>query len=96
VAPTSVHLSSRRGLAQWHLTYGIITGVNKVLSVLTGHCRTHSMKNLSCMSYLGKGNASIVVAGCQSTMIKIDIERGRIVEEVHTVFDEEVVNAQVQ
>lgn len=48
------------------------------------------------MSYLGKGNASIVVAGCQSTMIKIDIERGRIVEEVHTVFDEEVVNAQVQ
>lgn len=96
VAPTSVHLSSRRGLTQWHLTYGAITGANEVLSVLTGRCRTHSMKNLSCMSYLGKGNAFIVVAGCQSTMTKIDIERGRIVEEVRTIFDEGVVDAQVQ
>ncbi len=48
------------------------------------------------MSYLGKGNAFIVVAGCQSTMTKIDIERGRIVEEVRTIFDEGVVDAQVQ
>lgn len=96
VAPTSVHLSSRRGLTQWHLTYGTITGANEVLSVLTGHRRTHSMKNLSCMSYLGKGNAFIVVAGCQSTMMKVDVERGRIVDEVHSTLDEEVVDAEVQ
>lgn len=62
--------------------------------MLTADCRTPSMKNLSCMSYLGKGNAFIVVAGCQSTMSKIDIERGRIVEEVCVISDEEIANAQ--
>ena len=49
---------------------------------LTGNCRTGAMKNLSCMSYVGKGNAFIVVAGCQDMMLKIDVEKGRIVEEV--------------
>ena len=44
--------------------------------------RTEAMRNLSCMSYMGKGNAFIVVAGCQNVMQKIDVERGRIVEEV--------------
>lgn len=34
------------------------------------------------MSYLGKDNATIVVAGCQDVMLKIDIEKGRIVQEV--------------
>ena len=41
------------------------------------------MKNLSCMSYMGKGNGYVVVAGCQNVMLKIDIEKGRIVEEVY-------------
>ena len=44
--------------------------------------RTKTMRNLSCMSYMGKGNVSIVVAGCQNVMLKVDVERGRIVEEV--------------
>ena len=34
------------------------------------------------MSYLGKDNATIVVAGCQGVMLKIDIEKGRVVQEV--------------
>ena len=50
---------------------------------LTTNCRTNEMKNLSCMSYVGKGNAFIVVAGCQDVMLKIDVERGRIIEEVY-------------
>ncbi|MCJ1380114.1 poly(A)-specific ribonuclease [Xylographa soralifera] len=65
VAATSVHLSSRRGLTQWHNA-------------------TKAMRDLSCMSYMGKGNAFFVVAGCQNVMLKIDIERGRIVEEIPT------------
>ncbi|MCJ1419496.1 poly(A)-specific ribonuclease [Xylographa parallela] len=46
--------------------------------------RTKAMRNLSCMSYMGKGNVSIVVAGCQNVMLKVDVERGRIVEEIPT------------
>ena len=55
------------------------------------------MKNLSCMSYIGKGNAFIVVAGCQGIMLKVDIERGRIVEEVYTdeYFHGEAADAQL-
>ena len=34
------------------------------------------------MSYLGKDNAVIIVAGCQNTMFKIDVDKGRILEEV--------------
>lgn len=41
------------------------------------------MVNLCCMSFLGKENSSeIVVAGCQSIMYKIDIEKGHVTEEV--------------
>ena len=40
------------------------------------------MKDLCCMSYLGKDNAVIIVAGCQNTMFKIDVDKGRILEEV--------------
>ena len=47
------------------------------------------------MSYLGKSNAFIVAAGCQSTMLKIDIERGRIVDEVCTIHEEEALDAQL-
>jgi hypothetical protein len=45
------------------------------------------MKNLSCMSYLGKGNASIIAAGCQNIMLKIDIEKGIVTEEVHMAVE---------
>ena len=40
------------------------------------------MKDLCCMSYLGKDNAFIIAAGRQDKMFKIDIEKGQIVEEV--------------
>lgn len=41
-----------------------------------------SMKALCCMSFLGKSSPEILVAGCQNVMFKIDIEQGRITEEV--------------
>lgn len=34
------------------------------------------------MTFLGKSNSEILVAGCQNAMFKIDIERGHIIEEV--------------
>ena len=34
------------------------------------------------MSFLGKSSSEIIVAGCQNVMFKIDIEQGRIIEEV--------------
>ena len=50
--------------------------------------RDGTMKDLRCMSYLGKDNAMIIAAGCQDVMFKIDIEKGRVVEEViSNIFD---------
>lgn len=40
------------------------------------------MTRLSCMSFLGKDSPEILVAGCQSIMYKIDMEKGQIVQEV--------------
>ena len=34
------------------------------------------------MSYVGKGHSHIIVAGCQDTMLKVDIEKGRVIEMV--------------
>lgn len=34
------------------------------------------------MSFLGKDSSEILVAGCQSTMYKIDVERGIVIQEV--------------
>ncbi|KAI9702842.1 MAG: poly(A)-specific ribonuclease [Candelina mexicana] len=65
VASRSVHMSLRRGLAQWHISHD-------------------DMRDLRCMSYTSRGPSEILVAGCQSIMYKIDVERGRILEEVST------------
>ena len=40
------------------------------------------MKDLQCMSFVNKNNSEILVAGCQNTMFKIDIEKGIVVQEV--------------
>ena len=40
------------------------------------------MRDLRCMGYMGKDHNQIVVAGCQNTMLKIDIEKGRVIEVV--------------
>lgn len=40
------------------------------------------MTNLCCMSFLGKENSEILVAGIQNTMYKIDVERGQVTQEV--------------
>ena len=34
------------------------------------------------MSFTSKGTSEILVAGCQEVMFKIDVEKGRITEEV--------------
>lgn len=40
------------------------------------------MVSLCCMSFLGKDTPEILVAGCQGTMYKIDVEKGFITEQV--------------
>jgi hypothetical protein len=44
--------------------------------------RDEGMDDLRCMGYMGTDNAFIIVAGCQGTMLKIDVEKGRVVERV--------------
>ncbi len=46
------------------------------------NCRHENMKDLRCMSFTSKGTSEILVAGCQDVMFKIDVEKGRIIEEV--------------
>ena len=46
--------------------------------------REPSMKNLCCMTFLGKDNQFILAAGCQKIMYKIDADRGQIVEAIPT------------
>lgn len=50
--------------------------------MLTMKYREPSMVDLQCMSFLGKNNAEILVAGCQSVMYKIDVDKGVIVQQV--------------
>ncbi|KAL9037628.1 MAG: hypothetical protein Q9180_003610 [Flavoplaca navasiana] len=62
LASRSIHLVSRRGLTQWHIS-------------------EPSMTDLKCMSFFGKNSSEILVAGCQSVMYKIDVEKGVIVQQ---------------
>lgn len=41
-----------------------------------------SMKALQCMCFLDKDASEILVAGCQSDMYKVDIDKGIIVKQV--------------
>ena len=40
------------------------------------------MRDLRCMSLVGKDSSHVVAAGCQNTMLKVDVEKGRVVEAV--------------
>lgn len=40
------------------------------------------MTDLRCISFLGKNCSEILVAGCQSVMYKIDVDKGLVVQEV--------------
>ncbi|KAF2837605.1 PAB-dependent poly(A)-specific ribonuclease subunit PAN2 [Patellaria atrata CBS 101060] len=61
ISTRSIHLSSRRGLAQWHVA-------------------DENFKDLRCISFTAKGSSEILVAGCQDTMFRVDVEKGVIVE----------------
>ncbi|KAI1978164.1 poly(A)-specific ribonuclease [Ophidiomyces ophidiicola] len=60
----SVHLSSRRGLTQWHISHP-------------------EMTELRCMSFTAQSH-KILVAGLQSIMFIIDVEKGAIVDQLPT------------
>ncbi|KAF7719834.1 PAN2-PAN3 deadenylation complex catalytic subunit PAN2 [Penicillium ucsense] len=60
----SVHMITRRGLTQWHVTH-------------------EDMTDLRCMSFTAQTNR-ILVAGCQRAMFTIDIDKGAIVDKLHT------------
>lgn len=63
LASNSVHLISRRGLTQWHIS-------------------EPSMKALQCMCFVDKDTSEILVAGCQSDMYKIDVDRGIVIKQI--------------
>ncbi|KAI4159216.1 MAG: hypothetical protein LQ342_006736 [Letrouitia transgressa] len=44
------------------------------------------MIDLRCIGFLDKDNSQILVAGCQSVMYKIDVERGQIIQEMPTLY----------
>lgn len=62
LASRSVHLITRRGLTQWHLTH-------------------ERMLDLRCMSFTST-SAQLLIAGCQSSMFVIDVDRGILLEEL--------------
>jgi PAB-dependent poly(A)-specific ribonuclease subunit 2 len=64
LSPKSVHMITRRGLTQWHLSH-------------------EEMTDLYCMSFTAQLN-KIIVAGCQRAMFTIDIDKGIIVDQLHT------------
>lgn len=46
------------------------------------HIEENAMRKLCCMTFVRKDSPFILVAGCQRTMYKIDVEKGRVVEEI--------------
>jgi PAB-dependent poly(A)-specific ribonuclease subunit 2 len=40
------------------------------------------MRDLQCMSFIGKDQSQLLVAGCQDVMFKIDVEKGKVLESV--------------
>lgn len=77
----SVHLLSRRGLTLWHISCVSSSTLLRV-QLLTLDCSEPSMIALQCMSFLGKDASEILVAGCQSVMYKIDVDKGVVVQSV--------------
>ncbi|SMR52395.1 unnamed protein product [Zymoseptoria tritici ST99CH_1E4] len=63
VSSKSIHMSSRRGLAQWHISHA-------------------GMTDLRCMSFTSRDADELVVAGCQSQMYRIDVEKGIVTETI--------------
>ncbi|KAI9826617.1 MAG: poly(A)-specific ribonuclease [Thelocarpon impressellum] len=86
VASKSVHLSLRRGLAQWNITYGsgyqCWKGQADRRFGVSG--RHENMTDLRCMSYTSKGTSEIIVAGLQNSMFTIDVDKGQITREIPT------------
>lgn len=48
---------------------------------LTVH-RDETTKNLRCTSFVGKDHGQIIAAGCQREILKIDVEKGRVIDKV--------------
>lgn len=46
------------------------------------HIADDLFQDLQCMSFTGKGSNELIVAGCQDTMFKLDVETGSISQEV--------------
>ena len=38
------------------------------------------------MSYMGKDYDTIIAAGCQNVMLKVDVEKGRVIEKVRSLW----------
>ncbi|KAF2210813.1 hypothetical protein CERZMDRAFT_44622 [Cercospora zeae-maydis SCOH1-5] len=63
VSSKSVHLSSRRGIAQWHIALP-------------------EMIDLRCMTFANRDATDLIVAGCQTQLFRIDIEKGIVTETI--------------
>ena len=50
--------------------------------------RDDRFRDLRCMSFAQKGNNEILVAGCQDTMFKINVEKGTVSQAVCMIAHE--------
>ncbi|QKX58719.1 uncharacterized protein TRUGW13939_05846 [Talaromyces rugulosus] len=64
ISSKSVHMVTRRGLTQWHITHT-------------------DMLDLRCISFTAQTNR-VIVAGCQTSMFTIDIDKGVIIDKLPT------------
>jgi len=46
------------------------------------HHRRDDLKDLRCMTFTSKGASEILVAGCQNVMLKIDVDKGEVLQTV--------------
>ncbi|KAF2717991.1 hypothetical protein K431DRAFT_333256 [Polychaeton citri CBS 116435] len=46
------------------------------------HIAIEGMHDLRCMSFVGKGNEEIIVAGCQREMFRIDVDKGSVLDTI--------------
>ena len=44
------------------------------------------MKDLQCMSFVGKDLGNVIAAGRQNIMVRVDVEKGRVLDRVSYIL----------
>lgn len=81
-------MAIRRGPPVWHITFVAATVAKASPESGADEYGVYSaedMKDLRCMSFTSKATSEILVAGLQSSMFVIDVNKGEIVKRVWSV-----------